>query len=296
MNAVWSFWSKPYREGKSLDWGDGLSRFCSWKLSLEMAGRLFGKTMLFTDDYGKNLLVSKLGLKYDSVSTALNALESLDSKWWASGKLYTYLLQDEPFLHIDSDVYLHKQLDRRLLDAPLIAQNYEHFRIGDSWYHPEKFRILKSINGFLPEEIIWYIDRIDDQKALCCGVFGGNDLRFIRYYASVAFDMFLHPDNHAFWIFLGGDNILLEQYVLSACIEYSKSHPESVFYHSVDIECLFDSASSAFNPESSSAVGYTHLIGGAKKNPDVCARLKNRVLREYPDYYERYRVITGDAV
>jgi hypothetical protein len=287
MNAIWSFWSKPYREGKSLDWIDELSRFCSWKLSLETAAPMFEKKKLYTDDFGKELLVSRLGLNFDDVDTSLNSLDNLDAKWWAFGKLYTYLKQNEPFLHIDSDVYLHKKPSEKILHAPIIAQNYEHFRLGDSWYHPEKFRILKSIQGYIPKEIEWYEGRGGDHKALCCGVFGGNDVSFIRYYASVVFDVFLHPDNHPFWIFLGGDNILLEQYVLSACIEYSKNNPESDFFSHIGIECFFDSASSAFNPEVAAAVGYTHLIGGAKRNKEVCERLKKRILREYPVFYER---------
>jgi hypothetical protein len=287
MNAIWSFWSKPYRESKSLEWYDEVSRFCSWKLSLELAKKKFPQTILFTDNYGKKILIDELGLEFDLVSTDLNALDELDSKWWALGKLYTYLYQSEPFLHIDSDVYLHNMFDEKILTAPLIAQNYEYFNIHESWYHPRKFEIIKNINGYLPKEIAWYINEGHDQKALCCGIFGGNDLKFIKHYSTVVFDVFLHPTNHPRWIFLGGDNILLEQYVLSACIEYAYSHPDSIFYKKINIECLFDSSSSAFDPEMAKKCGFTHLIGGAKKDSLICGRLKKRISEEYPDFYLR---------
>lgn len=289
MNAVWSFWSKPYREGASLEWCDEYSRFCSWKLSFELANPFFSKTILVTDEFGKDLLVSVLGLDFDYVDVKLNSLDALNSQWWALGKLYSYLLQDEPFLHIDSDVYLHKKPEDRLLQGDVIAQNYEHFSYGNSWYHPQKFYIIRNINGYLPKEVSWYIEQKHDQKAICCGVFGGNDLAFIQYYASLVFHSFLHKKNFSLWSLLGGDNILLEQYMLSACIEYYLWNKEHPFSAGVSVECFFDSSASAFNPVEAKKSGYTHLIGGAKKNKMVCERLKRRVFKDYPDFYERCR-------
>jgi len=287
MNALWSFWSKPYRENKSLGWFDDVSMFCSWKLSFENAKQFFDKTILVTDEFGKYLLVSMLGLKFDSVEIRLNALDSLDSQWWALGKVYSYLFQDEPFLHIDSDVYLHKKPEDRLMTSGLIGQNYEHFTIGNSWYHPQKFEIIKKIEGYLPKEVAWYIEQKYNQKAICCGVFGGNDIAFIKHYASLVFRIFRHKKNFPLWLLLGGDNILLEQYILSACIEYYSFYREYPFVSGVSIECFFESSSAAFNPIEAEKQGYTHLIGGAKKNKDICEKLKKRVINDYSDYYER---------
>jgi hypothetical protein len=34
-------------------------------------------------------------------------------------------------------------------------------------------------------------------------------------------------------------------------------------------------------------MGFTHLIAGAKRNPQVAKTLERRVQRDYPEYYDR---------
>jgi hypothetical protein len=41
--------------------------------------------------------------------------------------------------------------------------------------------------------------------------------------------------------------------------------------------------------------GYTHLIGGAKRNRKLARALENRVARDYPDRYERCCSLSGLA-
>ena len=41
------------------------------------------------------------------------------------------------------------------------------------------------------------------------------------------------------------------------------------------------------NPNRAREVGYTHLIGGAKRNEKWLKRLEERVARDYPAQYER---------
>jgi hypothetical protein len=105
MNAVWSFWSKPYLEAWKSIWCSEKQHLLSWILSLQQARKFFGRTVLFTDDYGARMLVDGLQLEFDVVSTSLNSLNGHDPKWWALGKIYTYSSQHEPFIHIDNDVF-----------------------------------------------------------------------------------------------------------------------------------------------------------------------------------------------
>jgi hypothetical protein len=100
--------------------------------------------------------------------------------------------------------------------------------------------------------------------------------------------MLTHPQNQPIWQRLGlllGDNILFEQYLLSACVEYHRS-VEGSAYPDIDLACLFDSVEQAFAPDAARQVGYTHLIGGAKRNDALVARLEERVARDYPERYE----------
>lgn len=96
-------------------------------LSLLLARRHYPETALVTDSAGKALLVDTLGLSFTSVSTELDCLRDADPDLWALGKLVAYSIQDEPFIHLDTDVFLWRALPARLTSAPVLAQHREQF-------------------------------------------------------------------------------------------------------------------------------------------------------------------------
>jgi len=289
MNAVWSFWSKPYLEARKSIWCSEKQHLLSWILSLQQARKFFGKTVLFTDDYGARMLVDGLQLEFDAVSTSLNALSDHDPKWWALGKIYTYSSQNEPFIHIDNDVFLWKPLPVNS-DTALFAQNPEYFDIGASFYMPEQIELLvKRQGGWLPREWNWYRSSGMQQRAECCGVFGGGDTEFINYYAKLALDTIEHSANTHLWTTLGEHverNILVEQYLLSACIEFYKNHQDGS-NQSLNIHYLFNSMDDAFDPRKASDAGYTHLIADTKKNEALANDLERRVKKDYLEAYKK---------
>jgi hypothetical protein len=290
MNAVWSFWSKPFFAFHKHAWASEKHHLLSCILSFQTARKHFHKTALFTDEKGARMLIEGLGLEFDTVSTELNALRNHDPKWWALGKLYTYRLQTEPFIHIDSDVFFWKLFPVNS-EATLWAQNPE----VASCYMPERFEavIRKVPGGWLPTEWEWYRSREHAQRAgscgICCGVFGGSHMDFIRYYANLAMQIVGHPVNQKACSGLSAAverNILVEQYLLAACIEYHKYCPNSV-YKNLDIQYLFRSMNDAFNPQKAAEVGYTHLMGATKKDQKVAGMVERRVMKDYPEDYER---------
>ena len=290
MRAVWSFWTKPFLEFRRSVWISDKHHLLSWVLSFNTARKHFGKTALWTDDAGARLLVDALGLEFDTVSIELNALTDHDAKWWALGKIYTYRLQNEPFIHIDNDAFLWKPLPVNS-DSPLFAQNPDPFVPGSSYYMPERFEQALSgmSRGWLPKEWIWFRSSGHAQRAECCGVFGGTHIEFIRHYAELAIQIVEYPNNQKAFLALNDQverNILVEQYLLSACIEYHKNCFDSP-YSNLNICYLFNSITEAFDPRKAAEAGYTHLIGSAKKNKLIANKLEQRVKRDYPAAYER---------
>src|SRR5262249_42856235 len=118
--AVWSYWSKPYEARRHEPWPSERHHLLSWVLSTMTARRHYGETTLCTDDAGARLLVDGIGLEFEHVSTALNALHVSNPDWWALGKLYAYRMQTEPFVHIDSDVFLWRPLSPDPASVPLL--------------------------------------------------------------------------------------------------------------------------------------------------------------------------------
>ncbi len=289
MKAVWSFWSKPFWLNRQSIWVSEKHHLFAWVLSLETARKHHSQTALVTDDEGAQLLVDDLGLQFDQLYLTLNALKNQDPVWWALGKLYAYRAQTDPFVHIDSDVFLWKALPDRMVTAPLLAQNPEYFLTDTLWYKPEAFEdTIQAVNGWLPEQWVWYRTYGLLQKGYCCGIFGGGNIDFIQAYANLAIQIIKHPANQLAWERLNSGierNILVEQYLLSACLEYSRCHSGYASGH-LDMQCLFDSMNDSFIPAKTTQAGFTHLMS-AKRNKAIAESLENRVRRDYPEHYKR---------
>lgn len=290
MRAVWSFWSAPYRGHYHRFWHSERHHLLSWVLSVGEASRHYPDTWLFTDSAGARVLVDSLELPFRHVDLRFDRLDltSHDNEWWVLGKLTAYAAQTAPFLHLDNDVFLWSPLPAAMMAAPVFAQNPETFYFEDqSLYRLEAFlKGIERFSGWLPEEWLWYVKH-GGNRALCCGIFGGHKLDFIRHYADHATEIIRHPRNQAVWPTLGvRDNILVEQYFLAACLQYHQQGRASP-YAGIDAAYLFGSSTDAFDPECATKAGYTHLIGDAKKNHHIAERLERRVQSDYPKYYER---------
>jgi hypothetical protein len=288
--AVWSFWSKPFHASAGGGWANTRAFLCSWILSLETASRHLPYTCLVTDDAGARLLVDGLRLSFGRVSTALNALDDCDPRWRALGKLHTYGLQRAPFVHVDNDVFLWDPLPERLLAAPVVAQSPDPI-VGRSFYQPGwlEAALRQDGGGWLPEEWTWYRSSGRQPRAESCGIFGGRHLDFIQHYARQAERLVRDPANQAAWRALDigvRSDVLVEQFFLAACVEHHRGRADSPF-RDVEIEDLFTSSANPWSAGEADRLGYTHLIGGAKRNAAVAERLELRVERDYPDAYER---------
>lgn len=290
MRAVWSFWSKPYLRTEGRTWGTPRHHLMAWGLSHRLARAHFEETMLVTDSAGKRLLVDRLGLEFDHVSTELDRLENADPGWWALGKLVAYGLQEVPFLHLDTDVFLWKKPEPAVLDAPVFAQCPEvHGTAGE--VSPQAIVRLFDRHGLsLPPEWSWSASRDGAFfREENCGILGGNRVDFLRHYATEAVRIATDPVHAAAWTEIvrkDGYNMLVEQFWLSACLEYHRSHPESAF-RDVEIRHVFPSMDDAFDPRKAALAGFTHLLGDTKSHPEVADRLDRRLATLDPNFHRR---------
>jgi hypothetical protein len=296
MRAVWSFWSAPYRSHYHANWRSQRRHLLAWTLSVCEATRHYPEAWLYTDEAGARLLVDGLRLPFRQVDVRLERLSAArpDDSWWVLGKLETYAAQETPFIHLDSDVFLWRPLPARAETSAVFAQNPETFQFTDqSLYRIDAFMNgVARFDGWLPDEWRSYAAK-RGAGAVCCGILGGRDAGFIRHYAQQAMAVIRHPANQPIWPTLGvRDNILVEQYFLAACLAHHGSDPDSPFA-GVGAGYLFESSIEAFDAAASTRAGFTHLIGDAKSDAEVGARLERRVRADYPDYYERCCELEG---
>lgn len=124
MKTIMSFWSEPYIRKFHNAWLREETWKLSWILSVACLKKQFQQVSLCTDDYGRYLLVEKLGLKFDSVSTALNDLPRNFAHFYCLAKSYTASLQEESFLHFDYDFFVRERINlENLTDEDVIFEN-----------------------------------------------------------------------------------------------------------------------------------------------------------------------------
>lgn len=287
MRAVWSFWSTPFVTHYRHTWARPVDHLLSWVASVKTASRHYPETMLVTDTPGRRLLVDQLGLPFAFVSTELDRLPDRDAGWWILGKLVAYTLQTDPFIHIDSDVFLWNRLPAHLTGAPVLTQNPEYHRKSD-YAIDQLTEAMRDHDGSLPIEWEWassldHIVRVEN-----CGILGGQDAPFLSHYARTALAVVESEGNGpamrslsvGFW-----HNCAVEQFLLAACIGFHATRPDSP-YHGVRVAHLFPSWNEANDANHAARVGYTHLMGG-KRIPGAGQRLAERVRRDWPDFHRR---------
>jgi hypothetical protein len=271
MNAVYSFFSKPYLLNGGRVHGNTPNRsfFLSWALSVNLAKRYFDKVNLFTDTEGLKILKG-LRLPFDNISLELNNIsEIIIPEMWASGKIKTYELQTEPFIHLDYDVFLFSEIRQSLLQSGIFAQSRESFK-----NFPQYPNLIEHLQNWGYETFLpWNIE-----YAINCGIFGGSDLGFIQEYCKEANSIaeFTSQNKELFKRLKTRNRslfpIIYEQYCLAAMAEYFKK----------DVQCLFN------NVTEIKALSYCHLMA-SKNFPKIVDRIEERLKREFPEAYKAWR-------
>ena len=299
MRAVWSFWSRPYQAGQGFCWREPVHHLLAWGLSLRLAQAHYPETVLITDSPGRALLIDRLGLPFAHVSTELDRLRDVEPCWWALGKLVTYGLQDQPFVHIDTDVFLWQALPDRLTGAPVLAQHRETYSVADEHYGVRIVEDAFARAGLsLPAE--WEWSRSCDARrfhAANCGILGGTNVNFIRYYADLGLDLVLSQRHAAVWAAVpdrASLNVTIEQFLLTACLDFHRFGPASP-HSGVYLRYLFPSTGAAFDPAEAARLGFTHLLADAKQDARITSRLEERLRREDPTFYRLCERVAGSS-
>jgi hypothetical protein len=261
----------------------------SCALSVETARKHFARTKLVTDAAGMAMLVDGVGIAFDDVRLDLSEIEEFDPVWRILGKIQAYRTQDEPFVHIDNDVFLWKGLPERVVRADVLAQNPEHFTDASDYYRLAQLEVIRHYPyGWLPKEIEWCRSLYGvHQRSLNTGIYGGHRVDFIRYCAELLFEMLEHRGNREAFEGIADKSRmagLLEMFLPAACLEYHAVRPHSPF-RTVKTATLFNSAEQAYMYGETEY--YTHMIGWSKGRPNYARKLEARVQSRYPRYYER---------
>ncbi len=288
LKIVQSFWTKPLLQQSFSE--NGINSFSgwptleallfSWALSSLTLNKVFSSVALCTDGLGKNILVDVLQLPYTTCKTDLDKLDSFDSSLWAIGKLYTYSIQEEPFLHIDGDIFVWEHFKQDFLDSQVVAQSMEK--------NPGLYdEVLKKVVGnlkYFPVEAQEFLKKKSGNFGINTGVFGGKNLSLIKKYSNDVISFIEKNHKKLEIIEIKNINMFYEQYLLLCFLEF----------HNEEITYLFDDLSNDFRevlnfhltPFESK---YIHMVGSAKSNQLANEQIAIRLRIEYPAVYDKIR-------
>lgn len=274
--GVMSWWTKPSKIEHIL------RDVYLWGLSSCILKKHFPKTKIVTDLKGKFILIDKLRLPFDEVDLSLEGFGSPRyNHVWAAGKIKAYSLQTEPFFHIDSDVIFLKSPPKHVLKSSLVASHEEFFCAEEKSDRAKCYPIYryKTFIKFLPPPVVEMISG-PIQKPYNMGIFGGNDISFIKLYCNAALECMTRGSFNQLIPYLKhgtAASIFFEQYFLGAYAHaYQKQVKSIVMKNSTRV--------------------FLHFIGNRKKFLSTQNFCKERLKASYPEVYENCRLLEKELV
>lgn len=282
MKIIQTFWSKPIHENSGFIHNRHKGGWLSEKyfaiacaLSFMKLKKIHGNVELYTDVKGKMWLVDELGLEYDKVHVKLDQFNFLPSALWAIPKLYVFSLQDKPFLHVDLDVFIWGKFSDHILNAPLIAQNFDKHQD----YNIDAILFLEKNNSI---DILKKYLNYSDYNSINAGIIGGTDIEFIKEYSTSALNFIKEIENEWNSNEAAKLNFIAEQFFFYQLSLFKKKNInflfESVGDENEDLMKFY------LVPKS---IKYIHLISNAKRNPYACHMIECHLYNENKLLLER---------
>lgn len=286
---IQSLWTWPTRARGSRQligsWQQKSYHFMSWAYSCLLLRRHYEHVELYTDTWGKHLLIDKLRLPYTAVHVVLDEVTAPSPALWARGKLSVIAMQEAPFLHLDGDVFAFAPFGESLENAPIAVQHLEE----NYPYYSPGIRYMQEHFGYLPEVMKTHWEEVAGvYNAYNCGIVGGQDLAFMKQFALEALRLI---EENAGAIKPGAPelNIIYEQHLLY-CL--AKQEGAEVNCYRSNIPASHEGLTSLQGAPRRNT--YVHPVASYKKSPSFCLDLKNRLQREYPEYYYRIQHLAAD--
>ncbi len=286
MNFIQTLYIDKYKDSLKNNFGWVAPEFhlISWALSCLQLKKFYQQVELFASSCAAELLIGKLNLPYFKIHLIHDNFHIADEKLWALYKIFTYSLQDEPFLHIDGDVFLFKELPPFLLSGELVAQNME-VATPEVYSNTQK-QLVKHFTYF-PDCVNKEFYNTSPIKAVNAGILGGTNIKFIKEYADLAFKYVERNKRHLPLINLHGFNVFFEQHLF-----YSLAKEKELRIEFLINELIEDDKYRHLGDfhEVPCKNNYLHLIGEYKRDEYTCRQMAAKLRELYPEYY--YRIMS----
>jgi len=272
-----SLWSTPLF-ANSIDGKDIENNLACWSLSVALAKKHFSSVELYTDEVGYKMLVEHLKLDFDNVKVVLDdALQYVNPRLWAAGKLVALTHAEPPFVHIDHDHFQLTPFELEFKD--IIAFSPQVFPATHLYFDVVKY--LKQFNfKTRPEEDADLADRIGF-KAVNCGIIGFNHAEVRDIFITRAWDFINRIQSVPEYINYGGGvqmsefSCLFEQWMLGLVIKL----------YTYDIKYQVESLNRA---DQKRAKVY-HPWGPMKQTEEAQKFIRDLLIKHFPAYFLNFK-------
>jgi len=278
----------PFKD--SFGWAAPEFHLMGWALSCLQLHKLYGNISLFANSPATHLLIDTLQLPYSRVNLSHDKFDPIHPDLWTLTKIHTHLQQEQPFLHIDGDIFLFELFDPDLLKGEVIAQNVE--LATDYYYIPSQKELMQHFT-FFPPCVKKDLESGTPVYAANTGIVGGNNISFLNEYATVAFEYVQKNADKFQYVNMKRFNVFYEQHLYYVLAKEKGIQVDFLIKDIVedsghDYVCLGDFHDVPFNRS------YLHLLGNLKKDEFTCMQMAAKLRELYPDYYERIIALFRD--
>jgi len=247
------------------------------------SSKWFEKVEMNTDNYGYDIFEHFESDKI-KVNNTLNQFQELDSYlFWAYPKIYSLTLQNEPFVHLDGDIFIFRRLSSDLFSGDFAFQNLETTYYDRTYSKLINYYDSNSLDK--PKE--W---KNNLKSAVNCGIMYFKDPNLARIFHDNCYKHFINiNEDFLFKLKNELENIikvtyityplLYEQYYLNCFINSHNNHQTNYLLSKEQI---------AKEEKGELTIqGYVHLIED-KNNPKYITNLEERFSLEFPDEYKTF--------
>lgn len=277
-----SFWSRYKTAPKDIINRDFL---IMWTLSFLKFKRILKNHTFICDDLSEYIFIDKLGLEYTEVKNEFNNFITKELEWiWGVGKVRAYQVMNKPFFHIDGDVFMNQFIGENILNSDIVVQMPEYLGIHNQ-VMAYNFDVYRKVFTKLPEIINKFLQG-NEQTSFNFGVFGGNDLEFIKKYCDLVFQII--EDNFDNLNNLKESeksgirfSVFLEQYIFS-CLAKNCYYNTSYFVNPAQV----------LNDGKILDRRFEHFAGPSKYDSNLKKLFATTLQKNYPKWFDKVHLIS----
>ena len=252
----------------------------AWALSCLQLKKFYKSVTLYANKHAADFLINDLGLPYDKVVYFPESYRLPHNKLWALPKLWTYSMQETPFLHVDGDVFLFNKIEEKILNNDIVGQNIE---IATEYYTETQKEIEEHFT-YLPDVVRKDFESRIPIRAINAGILGGNDIRLFKEYTKEAFEYINNNIDSLSLMNADRFNVFFEQHLLYAMMK-QRSSSIGVIYDDIIEDKGYQYVGNI--QETPFKRDYIHLLGHFKRDKVTCVLMALKLRQLYPDFYER---------